>query len=275
MPENSHIAYGLLQSAELKIVRAAEIFEEIERVFDSNKFFLLEFGTEFSSKTRTLRRIQNLYTLKRVAILGGDMMHNLRCALDHLYWGMIDPYVTAGFNKKNIKFPIFETQKIFLEHLKQENLLPERIVEALKALQPYKDNNGNERLYKPHELDIIDKHNHLIPISAYSGLSIDSILRQIPDFPHRGFKENKVFMTGGYNYNTEEFSWECVQDSALQPVIFDCNGIAIRYIDIEFRAVFPVGEFGNKLQYKQQLGLLLAETRKTVSGLTIVALQQP
>ena len=115
---------------------------------------------------------QTLPTLSfDVVTLAGDIVHNLRSALDHLARQLvlvgieISP-ASAPLTEKDwrrIEFPIAETlSKYEAEKTRKiKGMLPEA-VEAIDLLKPYK--GGNDALWRIHELDNIDKHRHLFSV---------------------------------------------------------------------------------------------------------------
>jgi len=92
----------------------------------------------------------------------GDIVHNLRSALDHLAYQL----VVVGSGKepsRRVEFPIakdattYEAEKA----RKVEGMRP-LAIEAIDNLKPYK--SGNDRLWRIHELDNIDKHRTLFSV---------------------------------------------------------------------------------------------------------------
>src|SRR5258708_2591931 len=97
-----------------------------------------------------------------VVVLAGEIIHNLRSALDHLAWQLVE---TAGnVPSSDTMFPIllsldgYESSKIG----KVKGMRPEAI-KAIDRLKPYK--GGNDELWRIHELDIIDKHRTLFSVA--------------------------------------------------------------------------------------------------------------
>jgi hypothetical protein len=93
-----------------------------------------------------------------VALIAGDVLHNLRSALDYLVYALIrangkTPSTSAGF-------PIFDHEPVsqkeknwFDEKIKD---IPDTAQDVIRFLKPYK--GGDDRLWRLHQLDIIDKH---------------------------------------------------------------------------------------------------------------------
>jgi hypothetical protein len=96
------------------------------------------------------------------ALILGDALHNLACALD-LAW--FELTAADSPKKHKISFPIFPSS----EHL--EKFIADRPKQAsvvavsrklLDEIQPYKGENG-DAIFSIHHLDIADKHRLLIP----------------------------------------------------------------------------------------------------------------
>jgi hypothetical protein len=110
-----------------------------------------------------------------VLTLAGDIIHNLRSALDHLAQQLVavglvinpPPVPLTRREFKRLGFPIAETRKEYksLKRSKVKGMLP-KAVKAIDALKPYK--RGNPALWRIHELDIIDKHRALLLVGPHS-----------------------------------------------------------------------------------------------------------
>jgi hypothetical protein len=93
--------------------------------------------------------------------IAGDVFHNLRSALDHLAWNMVE--ASGSTPNSQTAFPIFNSATEY------EAQAPGRVhgmrqlaVEAIDRIRPYK--GGNEFLWRLHRLNNIDKHRLLIAI---------------------------------------------------------------------------------------------------------------
>src|SRR4051812_2662692 len=106
-----------------------------------------------------------------VVTMAGDVVHNLRSALDHLAQQLVAVGMACApirpllpVEMRQIEFPIAETlEKYEAEKARKiKGMLPEA-VEAIDRLKPYK--GGNDVLWRIHELDIIDKHRALFTLA--------------------------------------------------------------------------------------------------------------
>lgn len=122
------------------------------------------------------------------ALLAGDVVHNLRCALDHMVYAALDKHC-GGVPDENIEradFPIMGMHNMkgglrtnadadFASTVKR-NLggdLPDQFEETLRELQPYKRGGqyASHELWLIHDLDRVDKHRHLHVVTATANLT--------------------------------------------------------------------------------------------------------
>ena len=102
-----------------------------------------------------------------VVAISGDIIHNLRSALDHLAHQLVfvgSPHLTTSTISRNIGFPIAESMAKYeaIKVGKVEGMRPEA-KKAIDRLKPYK--GGNDPLWRVHELDNIDKHRALFTVA--------------------------------------------------------------------------------------------------------------
>jgi len=93
----------------------------------------------------------------------GDVLQNLRSALDHLVWQLV--LSNGGTPGVNTSFPISKSAEYYKADAprKVKGVAPEPI-KMIDALQPY--GGGNEDLYGLHLLNIADKHRLLLICGA-------------------------------------------------------------------------------------------------------------
>jgi hypothetical protein len=108
----------------------------------------------------------------------GDVIHNLRSALDHLAWGLVE--ANGSKPTKSTGFPIYESRaKYKAESLAKVKGMSKSAVDAIDVLKPYK--RGNSDLWLLHNLDIIDKHRLLLACNVAQTLAC--ITYFVPDNP--------------------------------------------------------------------------------------------
>lgn len=99
----------------------------------------------------------------------GDCIHNMRSALDHLFWALVllkHPHGVKGASSAN--FPILRDPNTFKSRKSNlENWVGKGVAAMLENMQPYQgagpDKNG---LLFIHECDITDKHKLLVPLAG-------------------------------------------------------------------------------------------------------------
>lgn len=96
----------------------------------------------------------------------GDVIHNLRAALDHLtqHLAVVHTPTLTAEDLKWVEFPIKETfAKYKAKNGREVKGIHPKAVEAIDLLKPYGDGNGelSAVLWRLHQLDIIDKHRTL------------------------------------------------------------------------------------------------------------------
>lgn len=99
--------------------------------------------------------------------LAGDIIHNLRSALDHLAMqlALLGNPNLSDKELKQIEFPIAESpEKYENSKARQLNGIRTDAMHAIDRLKPYK--GGNDDLWNLHVLDIIDKHRTLLTLDS-------------------------------------------------------------------------------------------------------------
>jgi hypothetical protein len=108
--------------------------------------------------------------VKDIAVLIGDALHNLKCALDYSWIGILERHAPVAISGKT-QFPIhpsadslkiaLESSKIHLAHLPLFNLM-------LTSIKPY--DGGDNALCAVKKLNILDKHRLLLPLIGYTAI---------------------------------------------------------------------------------------------------------
>ena len=103
-----------------------------------------------------------------------DIIHNLRCAIDHAFWAVMINTFPAGFPPKTDKltFPIWDDPPSS-KQLRPLKPLGQKLIDAIKAVQPY---NNPTTAFPVHELAIIrdidngNKHKLLFTLMSSLGI---------------------------------------------------------------------------------------------------------
>jgi len=174
-----------MDSSKLKIDRAREHIADLKkRIRKKHPFtYVLETDTETAKRSTFCKRDESMANI--VGIIVGDIIHNLRSAIDHAYWYRVGPFATTPQEEKKVQFPFFKDRTGLGESVKEGMAarVSDVFTDAIISLEPHCGSGGNHLLYSIHELDIIDKHKILLPAIDSTKLIGSYVRRIIPDFP--------------------------------------------------------------------------------------------
>jgi hypothetical protein len=173
-----------MDSAYLKVKRAEKHLTELAQMFKRSKPFGYYLETNFKTGERATFAKRNEEVANEAAIVIGDVLHNLRAAIDHAYWSCTERYANSDNERKKITFPITSTETALRDSVIPG--LPSRVSQdfanALASLKPYRD-GGNLLLCAIHDLDVMDKHKLLVPTGNFTKINSAMIQKLVPDFP--------------------------------------------------------------------------------------------
>jgi hypothetical protein len=111
-----------------------------------------------------------------IPLIFGDAVHNLRSALDHLAWQLVE--AGGGTPSKDTYFPISKTPEGYKSAIGKGDIdkMPLGAEKELALVQPYA--TGDNTLWHLHKLDIADKHRLVITcahVAASWGLKKPSV----------------------------------------------------------------------------------------------------
>jgi hypothetical protein len=173
-PETLMDATERLSTIQLKVERAIKHIDELavacKQFIDATPFTL---GRVIDPHTGYYNFTVN--DLKspppQIGLMAGDVIHNLRSALDHLAYQLV--IVNGNTPSRHTCFPIFDdpAKLSTMDQRKVSGMSPAAIA-AITAARPYR--GGNEPLWIVHELDIADKHHALLTtLVSVTQLSIE------------------------------------------------------------------------------------------------------
>jgi hypothetical protein len=114
---------------------------------------------KFSAQINSLKNARVLNF--DVVCAAGDVVQNLRTALDHLANHLVA--VAGNAPTRRTEFPIAkDTDTYEIEKTRKVKGMRPEAIKAIDRLKPYK--NGNDLLWKIHELNNIDKHRMLLTV---------------------------------------------------------------------------------------------------------------
>jgi len=159
-----------LRLIRIKIERANKHLKELEEAVipyakPTFKTLSVEFQTETGKPVLNSRPL--LVYGPEIPAIAGDVVHNLRCALDHLAYQLVLVGVAFGETPpkkwQDVQFPIAHSSDSY-KTAKERRIQGARreAIEAVDALKPYKD--GNDPLWLLSKLDNADKHSFILPM---------------------------------------------------------------------------------------------------------------
>jgi hypothetical protein len=100
-----------------------------------------------------------------IPLILGDAVHNLRSALDHLIWQLVE--AGGGTPNRDTYFPICQTPEKYTAAISKGKIKMMRpgAEKIICAVQPY--TAGDNPLWYLHKLDIADKHRLLVTVTAF------------------------------------------------------------------------------------------------------------
>jgi hypothetical protein len=128
-----------------------------------------------SQKGKTLRR----FPFNAMAT-AGDVIHNLRSALDHLAHQLV--WVGSGHAPtRQVEFPIAKDMASYeRDKVRKVEGMSIAAVKAIDALKPYR--GGNEYLWRILELDNTDKHRTIFTVGQDTLFTADWIDAPFPEY---------------------------------------------------------------------------------------------
>jgi hypothetical protein len=187
-----------------KIERAKQHVRDLESALqafrDTNPYgFRIEDDLQTGDKIHRINiRSQ---TPDSLSLMVGDAIHNLRSALDHLAWQLVE--VNGHTPSKGTYFPISET---LTKYTSQKGAKIQGMSTGAKnlidAIKPYQ--GGNDNLWKLNELDNFDKHR-LLFVTAFAlteimpTFKLDPSVMEIPRDEWVRVRMSRVLSSGTAN----------------------------------------------------------------------------
>ncbi len=166
-----------LVGVERKIERAERHIDDLDAVigaFIQSDAYRVEINDDpkDASRVRWILREQRPDPMPTVefAVLIGDAVHNLRCALDHLACGLVGEVSHAPITPETM-FPIFRDPgrrtPNDVKSLVQSKVNGARqdLIKKLCTLEPY-EGGHHEMIWALNYLDIVDKHRVLLTVAG-------------------------------------------------------------------------------------------------------------
>jgi hypothetical protein len=166
-----------IRGVRLKIERAKEHVRDLDAAIGD---FLRDEPYRLGAKPHPVVEINHttLYVAEvkpapgRLSLLMGDAIHNLRSALDHLAWQLVE--AGGGRPDRNTYFPICDTAQQYASAIGKgeiQKITPEAR-DIIQSVQPYV--TVEQTLWLIQHLDIVDKHRLLLTVvSAMNRWGVD------------------------------------------------------------------------------------------------------
>jgi hypothetical protein len=170
-----------LAGVQAKIKRAKKHIQELDvalkAFFDTNPYVV---GAKRDPQTR--KPIYYLVSVEDVdvdiAAIAGNVLQDLRSALDHLAYQLVQVGTGLPSPFNYVYFPIFDSAtKYEAGKLGQIKGMRQDAIDAIDAVKPYK--GGNDTLWRLHRLNTVDKHRLLITVgSSFQSVDIGPIVQR-------------------------------------------------------------------------------------------------
>lgn len=186
----------------MKVAHAAEIWRQLEgrvEVWTTSLAVYLDIHQTGPNTLQWTVRETARAPVEEWSLLFGDIIHNLRSALDALIYGiclLATPGPTAG-EERRIYFPAeHDESKWETKWGKDLKFLEPEVLERVRSYQPFAQPDPNDNfLHHLHAIDIADKHRGQV----YLGLNPAAILGESvqvavsEEFPDNKMVEHKIF----------------------------------------------------------------------------------
>jgi hypothetical protein len=161
--------------ARRKIKRAYHHIAELETCIDSLKKRLLatahvDANTGCEYIKCGFADAEESEILEGLSAIIGDAVHNMKCALDHVWFETVRRLIPSGSWGKT-RFPVYPTRddlELALRKLEIDVSSPYFFRFIIGQIKPY--DTGDWAIRPMHKLDIRDKHRLLIPAIYYSSI---------------------------------------------------------------------------------------------------------
>lgn len=159
---------GPLASARIKVKRADKHLDDLQNMVEA--YLAREPYTVVREEEDQPRRIVWRLRIKEpipdiFSAVIGDVIHNLRCALDHLTWSLV--IANSEVPGEHTMFPVLSNPKELDSAVRgRVKGASPRAMRLIKRLKPY--DRGIQPFWIIHRLDNIDKHRLLLALFASS-----------------------------------------------------------------------------------------------------------
>jgi hypothetical protein len=167
--------------------------------------------------------------IDEIALILGDAIHNLHCALDHAWMSVLTKLCPTSINNQT-KFPIFPVRKQVegaLRGVEIDGAAPALFKSVLDEIRPYA--GGNESIWSIHILDIDDKHRLLLPVIEFGspqGIEVENEHGKVVKAGTWGTAEKPPY------YVPIELGWHVKNKGKVAVTVLFDEGPAFQFTDI-------------------------------------------
>lgn len=219
----------MVDSAQLKLDRAMQRIRELDKFLDEQRPFRYILETNHQTGQRATYAKCDEAVAGECALLCGEVLQNLRSALDFAYWAIVSPFATTPSESKSIQFPFSRTSARLEAAVRSRfaDRVGDRFFAAVVDLKPHGEVGGNRLLYLIDELNVPEKHRELTPILDHKYIDCAILVRQVSDLP---VKSGRISMGG----NHRDITWSFAKPLGAIGRIFE------QEIDYPLSIVFPI-----------------------------------
>lgn len=172
-----------LKSAHLKIDRAEKHIAELSQLLQRERPFRYMLETDTETLQRAVYAKPNEAVIDELALIGGDVLHQLRSALDHAFYAVVKPHFPRGEGAAQFPFSRDEAGLEGAVKNRCAHRVSPEFFAFIMGLKPHGEAGGNKLLYMLHEANIVDKHRSFLPTTDHKTISSEMIRPYAPDFP--------------------------------------------------------------------------------------------
>ena len=175
----------MADSAIAKLKRAETRIRELEGFVRRKPPFIYMLESNYQTGERATYAKQNPEAVEEAALLCGEVVQNLRSALDHAYWDIVSPFANTPREQRSVQFPFCEKADRLEEAIKNRlgHRVSDEFYQAVFDLKPYGEGGGNVSLYSVDLLNNPEKHRDLTPVGDFTEIHGPTLRQQIPGFP--------------------------------------------------------------------------------------------
>ena len=195
----------------------AELQREIAIVFEKQAY-AVPFDLDPKPPHRAINVClpQETFFGMRIGTLTGEILYNLRTALDYLIFELAK--LDSGVEQSGTQFPIMDAPQdfagrgttVFLKGINATH------VACIERLQPYNGCNWTRRL---RDFSNADKHRHFIPSDGYSRITVHSGLERDDLDRIQGFERKAMHPLTGSEVNVKVYIAGAVAFADGEPIV--------------------------------------------------------